>query len=45
MFGIEAHIRIGMFYTGERNVDRKPLQKTLAGPTAPLTAPPKLTQP
>ena len=45
MFGVEAHIRIGMFNTGERNLDRESLQETLPGPTAPLTPPPKLAQP
>src|SRR5437773_5550003 len=31
-----------MFDLGERNLDSKPLQKALPGPTAPLTSPPKL---
>jgi hypothetical protein len=45
MFGVEAYMRIGMFNSGERNLDSEPLQKALPGPTAPLTPPPKLAQP
>ena len=45
MFGVEAHIRIGMFHLDERNLDSEPLPEALPGPTAPLTPPPKLAQP
>src|SRR5215472_4385342 len=45
MFGVEAHIRIGMFDAGKGNMDRKPLPKTFPDPTAPLAPPPKLAQP
>src|SRR5215469_3673062 len=31
--------------SSKRNMDRKPLQKALPGPTAPLTPPPKLVKP
>src|SRR5215467_2601307 len=45
MFGVEAHMRIGMFDAGKGNMDRKPLPKAFPGPTAPLAPPPKLAQP
>jgi hypothetical protein len=45
MFGVEAHLGIRVFNTGVRNLDRESLHKALPGPTAPLTPPPKLTQP
>src|SRR5215813_3280979 len=45
MFGVEVHIRIGMFHLDERNLDSEPLPEALPGPTAPLTPPPKLAQP
>ena len=45
MFGVEARVGIGMFELGVRNLNSEPLQKTLPGPTAPLTPPPKLVKP
>src|SRR6266478_9187766 len=45
MFRVEARLRVRMQNMDLRQQDTQALQKTLPGPTAPLTAPSKLTQP